>query len=94
MGLGSQVGYQRVTILIGASYAPYGITQIGTYVSDQRLPTAPHAADLGIDADTLRDRIGFGAIARKADEARTLVLSTFGVGMSYATTVIRRSTAG
>ena len=45
----------------------YGITEIGVYIPAQRLPTAARAPELGISADTLQNRIGFTALARKAD---------------------------
>jgi len=57
----------------------YGIADIGVYVPAQRLPTAPRAPELGIAADTLQNRIGFTALARKAEDEETSDLALHAV---------------
>ncbi len=49
----------------------YGIADVGVYIPERRIPTAPRAPALGISPDTLAGRIGFEAIACKADGEET-----------------------
>ena len=63
----ADVRFDAIGIGVPHPVVGYGITDIGVYVPERRMPTASRASVLGVSAETLQRRIGFESLARKAD---------------------------